>query len=67
MSVTPPLPGVVDALTAEGVACFGPSARAAQLEASKSFSKAFMERQGIPTARWGSFTDPQLACTYIRT
>ncbi|CAL8290923.1 unnamed protein product, partial [Lota lota] len=59
--------GMVDDLTAAGVACFGPSARAAQLEASKSFSKAFMDRQGIPTARWGAFTDPQLACNYIRT
>jgi len=58
---------MVDDLTAAGVACFGPSARAAQLEASKSFSKAFMDRQGIPTARWGSFTDPQEAVDYIRT
>ncbi|XP_075994504.1 trifunctional purine biosynthetic protein adenosine-3 [Genypterus blacodes] len=59
--------GVVDDLTAAGVPCFGPSARAAQLEASKSFSKAFMERHGIPTARWGSFTDAQEACRYINT
>lgn len=59
--------GIVDDLTAAGVACFGPSAKAAQLEASKSFSKAFMERHSIPTARYGSFTDPQEACNYIRT
>ncbi|CAI5638286.1 unnamed protein product [Oreochromis niloticus] len=59
--------GIVDDLTAAGVPCFGPSAKAAQLEASKSFSKAFMERHGIPTARYGSFTDPQKACDYIRT
>ncbi|XP_068612385.1 trifunctional purine biosynthetic protein adenosine-3 [Brachionichthys hirsutus] len=59
--------GIVDDLTAAGVACFGPSAKAAQLEASKSFSKAFMERHGIPTARYGAFTDPQEACRYIRT
>ncbi|XP_030605207.1 trifunctional purine biosynthetic protein adenosine-3 [Archocentrus centrarchus] len=59
--------GIVDDLTAAGVPCFGPSAKAAQLEASKSFSKAFMERHGIPTARYGSFTDPQQACDYIRT
>lgn len=58
--------GIVDDLMAAGVPCFGPSARAAQLEASKSFSKAFMERHGIPTARWSSFTDPQEACRYIR-
>lgn len=61
------LSGIVDDLTATGVPCFGPSAKAAQLEASKSFSKAFMERHGIPTARYGSFTDPQQACHYIRT
>uniref|UniRef100_A0A7N6AIX4 Trifunctional purine biosynthetic protein adenosine-3 n=1 Tax=Anabas testudineus TaxID=64144 RepID=A0A7N6AIX4_ANATE len=59
--------GIVDDLTAAGVLCFGPSAKAAQLEASKSFSKAFMERHSIPTARYGSFTDPQEACNYIRT
>ncbi|XP_074520951.1 trifunctional purine biosynthetic protein adenosine-3-like [Halichoeres trimaculatus] len=59
--------GIIDDLTAAGVPCFGPSAKAAQLEASKSFSKAFMERHGIPTARYGSFTDPEEACKYIRT
>lgn len=57
---------MVDDLTAAGVPCFGPTARAAQLEASKSFSKSFMERHGIPTARWKSFTDPQEACCFIR-
>uniref|UniRef100_A0A1A8MCU7 Trifunctional purine biosynthetic protein adenosine-3 n=5 Tax=Nothobranchius TaxID=28779 RepID=A0A1A8MCU7_9TELE len=59
--------GIVDDLTAAGVPCFGPSAKAAQLEASKSFSKAFMERHGIPTARYGAFTDPEEACRYIRS
>ncbi|XP_054649072.1 trifunctional purine biosynthetic protein adenosine-3 isoform X1 [Dunckerocampus dactyliophorus] len=59
--------GMVDDLTAAGVPCFGPSAKAAQLEASKSFSKAFMERHGIPTARYGSFTNAEEACNYIRT
>lgn len=57
----------MDDLTAAGVPCFGPSAKAAQLEASKSFSKAFMERHGIPTARYSSFTDPQEARNYILT
>uniref|UniRef100_A0A8C8MKJ9 Trifunctional purine biosynthetic protein adenosine-3 n=1 Tax=Oncorhynchus tshawytscha TaxID=74940 RepID=A0A8C8MKJ9_ONCTS len=59
--------GMVDDLQAAGVPCFGPSAKAAQLEASKSFSKAFMDRHGIPTANWCSFTDPHEACSYIRT
>ncbi|KAK1876744.1 Trifunctional purine biosynthetic protein adenosine-3 [Dissostichus eleginoides] len=65
--VVPLAAGIVDDLTAAGVPCFGPSAKAAQLEASKSFSKAFMERHGIPTARYGSFTDAQEACSFIRT
>ncbi|CAN9498081.1 unnamed protein product [Ophioblennius macclurei] len=59
--------GIVDDLRASGVPCFGPSAKAAQLEASKSFSKAFMVRHGIPTARYRSFTNAQEACNYIRT
>ena len=43
--------GVSDALRAAGAAVFGPSQAAAQLETSKAFSKAFMERHGVPTAR----------------
>ncbi|XP_058236274.1 trifunctional purine biosynthetic protein adenosine-3 [Hemibagrus wyckioides] len=58
--------GMVDDLAAAGIMCFGPSAKAAQLEASKSFSKSFMDRHNIPTARWSTFTDPQEACSYIR-
>uniref|UniRef100_A0A3Q3N8J3 ATP-grasp domain-containing protein n=1 Tax=Mastacembelus armatus TaxID=205130 RepID=A0A3Q3N8J3_9TELE len=54
--------GIVDDLTAAGMSCFGP---AAQSEASKSFSEAFVERHGIPTARYGSFADPQEARGYI--
>ncbi|XP_008427458.1 trifunctional purine biosynthetic protein adenosine-3 [Poecilia reticulata] len=59
--------GMVDDLTAAGVLCFGPTAAAAQLESSKSFAKAFMERHGVPTARYGSFSDPQEACSFIRS
>lgn len=57
--------GIIDDLTVAGVKCFGPTAKAAQLEASKSFSKDFMDRHGIPTARWKSFTDPEEACRFI--
>lgn len=57
--------GIVDDLTAAGVRCFGPTARAAQLESSKSFTKSFLDRHGIPTARWKSFTDPKAACSFI--
>ncbi|XP_075449955.1 trifunctional purine biosynthetic protein adenosine-3-like isoform X2 [Ascaphus truei] len=57
--------GIIDDLTAAGVRCFGPTAKAAQLEASKSFAKGFMDRHGIPTARWKSFTNPHEACSFI--
>jgi phosphoribosylamine--glycine ligase len=43
--------GIVDAFTERGLAVFGPTRAAAQLEWSKSFAKAFLERHGIPTAR----------------
>ncbi|NXW51196.1 PUR2 protein, partial [Nyctiprogne leucopyga] len=59
--------GIVDDLTAAGVRCFGPTAKAAQLESSKSFSKAFLDRHEIPTARWKSFTDPKAACSFINS
>uniref|UniRef100_A0A2D4HL37 phosphoribosylamine--glycine ligase n=2 Tax=Micrurus lemniscatus lemniscatus TaxID=129467 RepID=A0A2D4HL37_MICLE len=57
--------GIVDDLAAAGVRCFGPTAKAAQLESSKSFSKAFLDRHGIPTARWKAFTNEEEACTFI--
>uniref|UniRef100_A0A8B9CI11 Trifunctional purine biosynthetic protein adenosine-3 n=1 Tax=Anser brachyrhynchus TaxID=132585 RepID=A0A8B9CI11_9AVES len=59
--------GIVDDLTAAGVKCFGPTAKAAQLESSKSFTKAFLDRHEIPTARWKSFTDPKAACSFINS
>ncbi|XP_013393591.1 trifunctional purine biosynthetic protein adenosine-3 [Lingula anatina] len=59
--------GISDVLTAAGIKCFGPSAKAAQIEASKAFSKAFMDRHNIPTARWKSFTNAQEACDHIKS
>ncbi|HWG60290.1 MAG TPA: phosphoribosylamine--glycine ligase [Streptosporangiaceae bacterium] len=47
----PLVAGVADALRSSGIPCFGPSARAARLEGSKSFAKQVMEAAGIPTAR----------------
>uniref|UniRef100_A0A669QUY9 Trifunctional purine biosynthetic protein adenosine-3 n=1 Tax=Phasianus colchicus TaxID=9054 RepID=A0A669QUY9_PHACC len=57
--------GIVDDLQAAGVRCFGPSAKAAQLASNTSLSKAFLDRHGIPTARWKAFTNPQEACRFI--
>ena len=57
--------GVVDQFTAAGLKCFGPTAKAAQLEGSKSFCKDFMIRHYIPTAAYQSFTDKDLAIAYI--
>ena len=50
--------GAVDALQADGVRVFGPTRAAAQLESSKSFAKAFMQRHSIPTARYVVATQP---------
>ncbi len=49
--------GLADALREVGVRVFGPGRAAAEIEASKAFAKAFMTRHGIPTARYGVFTD----------
>uniref|UniRef100_A0A8C2Y7U3 Trifunctional purine biosynthetic protein adenosine-3 n=1 Tax=Coturnix japonica TaxID=93934 RepID=A0A8C2Y7U3_COTJA len=57
--------GIVDDLQAAGVRCFGPSTKAAQLASNTSFAKAFLDRHGIPTARWKAFTNPQEACRFI--
>lgn len=58
--------GVVDSFQQAGLACFGPSAKAAQLEGSKTFCKDFMIRHNIPTASYQSFTDQQQAIAYIQ-
>jgi len=47
--------GLADRLAAAGIACFGPTVKAARLETSKAFSKAFMERHDIPTAAYGVY------------
>ncbi len=58
--------GITDAFQAAGLACFGPSQAAAQLEGSKAFSKDFMARHQIPTAQSRSFTDQAAALTYLQ-
>ncbi len=58
--------GIVDAFSTAGLKCFGPSAKAAQLEGSKTFCKDFMARHDIPTAEYQTFTETQPAIDYIR-
>lgn len=59
--------GIVDQFSEAGFPCFGPTAKAAQLEGSKSFCKDFMVRHNIPTAKYQSFTDQQQAVAYIKS
>jgi phosphoribosylamine--glycine ligase len=55
----PLVAGLTDALDAEGIACFGPSAAAARLEGSKAHAKEVMEAAGVPTAAWSAVTEVQ--------
>ncbi len=58
--------GIVDAFLRRKLAIFGPTQAAAQIEASKAFAKAFMQRHQIPTARFAVFEDYQQALEYLR-
>jgi len=59
--------GLADALVQMGIPVFGPSEAAAQLEASKAFTKEFCDRHGIPTAAYSTFTDLKSATAYLKT
>ncbi len=58
--------GLSDILRARGFDVFGPSKQAAQLEASKAFSKARMVKYGVPTAAYGEFTEAAPAKAFLR-
>jgi phosphoribosylamine--glycine ligase len=62
----PLVAGIVDRFIEAGLPCFGPTGAAAQLEGSKVFTKDFMARHRIPTARYESFTELEPALAYIR-
>ena len=62
----PLVAGIVDRFTEAGLRCFGPSAKAAQLEGSKAFTKDFLARHSIPTAAYRNFSDLEPAIAYIR-
>lgn len=62
----PLVAGLADALEDAGIPVFGPSAQAAQLEASKSFTKGICSQAEVPTARAKSYTDADAAKAYAR-
>ncbi|MCG2583652.1 phosphoribosylamine--glycine ligase [Massilia sp. TS11] len=57
--------GIVNLFRARGLKIFGPTREAAQLESSKDFAKAFMQRHGIPTAKYQTFTEAAAAHAYV--
>ncbi|MCF8469683.1 MAG: phosphoribosylamine--glycine ligase [Parvibaculum sp.] len=61
----PLVEGLADRLDAEGIASFGPSAKAAQLEGSKGFTKDLCAEYNIPTAAYGRFSDAASAKSFI--
>ena len=58
--------GITDYFNQQGLPCFGPSQAAARLEGSKSFSKDFMRRHGIPTAAYEVFTEVEPAAAFVK-
>jgi len=62
----PLVDGVVDSFQAEGLMIFGPSAKAAQLEGSKAFTKDFLARHNIPSGYYQNFTEIEPALAYVR-
>lgn len=67
--VGPELPlglGLVDEFEAHGLRVFGPNRQAARLEVSKAFAKELMQQQGVPTAAFSTFNDPDKARRYVQ-
>lgn len=62
----PLVAGLADVFKKAGILCFGPSARAAQLEGSKAFAKQFMVRHQIPTAKFRIFTQYLLSLSFFK-
>ena len=59
--------GCVDALSYEGIPCFGPRSNAAMIEGSKVFAKDLMKKYGIPTAKYETFDNADEALEYVKT
>ena len=63
----PLVAGITDRFEAAGLKCFGPRAKAAQLEGSKLFTKDFLQRHEIPTAGYASFDKLHVALEYVKS
>ena len=63
----PLVEGLADALESCGIKCFGPSAKAAEIEGSKAFSKDLMAKYGVPTAEYRNFKKYEEALKYLRS
>ncbi len=61
----PLVAGIVDRFESRGLTIFGPSAKASQLEGSKTFTKDFLARHSIPSAAYKSFTEVDTACEHV--
>lgn len=57
--------GIADVLVANRIKVFGPEKNAAKIESDKNWAKAFMDKYGVPTARWQSFTKADAAKNFI--
>src|SRR5881409_2457872 len=62
----PLVDGLADRLRAQGKLVFGPGADGARLEGSKAWMKEVLAEAGVPTARYGAFTDPSSAEAFVR-
>jgi len=61
----PLVAGIVDLFRSKNLPIFGPNAKAAELEGSKTFAKDFLTKYQIPTAKWAQFTDLDAALAYV--
>lgn len=62
----PLIEGITDKFTQNGLKCFGPDKAGSMLEGSKSFSKEFMKKYNVKTADYETFTNPDLALSYVK-
>jgi phosphoribosylamine-glycine ligase len=58
--------GLVDQLNKINILCFGPHKEAAKIESNKNWSKEFMDRHNIPTARWRGFSNSEEAIKFVQ-